>query len=151
MSFLAYIDLQRAVRPDAYQYILGRTWIQPKINTKGIISILYHLIKMKIDIMLISGMWQQWQRRTVAYSAAVTFTLSYYLTYLRQYRIIADILKREFVNRSQKLHYLNLHIKYISYAKKWFTNSYINIISYISHTLAMSNILFIITIYFSFG
>ena len=39
--------------------------MQPKINTEGIISILYHLIKMKIDIMLISGTWQQCQRRTV--------------------------------------------------------------------------------------
>ena len=36
-------------RPEAYPYILGRTWIQPKINTKGIICFLSHQIKMKID------------------------------------------------------------------------------------------------------
>ena len=77
---------------------------------------------MKIDIMLISGMWQQWQRGTVAYSAVVTFTLGYYLAFVGQRCIIAELLKQEFVYRSQKLHYLILHIKYISYAKKWFTN-----------------------------
>ena len=58
------------------------------------------------------------QCRTVAHSAAVTITLSNYLTYGRQRSMLTDIGKRIFLYKSQELHYLNLHIKYISYAEK---------------------------------
>ena len=68
------------------------------------------------------------EHMSVAKSAAITITLSYYLTNTCQRSIIVDLLKREFLYRSQKLHYLILHIKYISFAKKCFTYLYIDII-----------------------
>ena len=50
-ALLAYRDIDEGRRPETYPYILGRALIQPRINTKGIICFLFHLISLSIDIL----------------------------------------------------------------------------------------------------
>ena len=108
MSFLAYYGFMKAVKSEVIHNILGRTWIQPKITTEGINSILYHLIQMRIDIMVSTGLKILWQLSSSSLVSAGRRTASWQVTYITCQWKVAAIVRR--VNNAPRLTKLNRYL-----------------------------------------